>query len=383
MVGANVASEVMQMNNQTQTKNQSLSSHQKVVLLTSLFMPNSDAHPHMSEALGALVVNFHNPHVSSVHVLMESPRGDECDLFPGVLKVLVNFVPTVRHIKEQVKSKLTCVPVVKQPTYADFFKYANSTLTGKLVLLAEADVAFDESLGLVDPKLFMGDAKSKKIGYVLSVLSQPYGGNYKAAFGQECDAPPQCILGDFDSKRKDTSHEGQNWDAYLFSPPLSSSIDLAYINHTMDLNFAENRAAYQLEVQGNITLFNPCLHIHAFHWKCLGDNMRAPSTKLSSNRTLSEIFPCWDCPGMHLPDGIDPSQSLCKSGHLQNLTDKNLSSLFRYPDLFGACLSKGSVTQADLVRRWKYRRETLGLCKGKRDVDCIVRGAGEHKHARH
>merc|ERR1712187_1083866 len=75
--------------------------------------------------------------------------------------------------------------------YKDFFEYASTFLSGNLVLFANGDIVFDESLRRIVPERIM----SGEIGLLLSVKPPPDNGRYKEIFGTECHPTLRCAVG--------------------------------------------------------------------------------------------------------------------------------------------------------------------------------------------
>ena len=326
----------------------------KLTLLTSFFKAD---HGHWAELAGALYVNLHNPFFDEVHVLMQSPGGSECEEIQDTMSSALNGV----KLSEDAQRRLICVPVLVQPTYGGFFEYANSKLAGKIVVLANTDVAFDGTLGLIDSVSF----DSGKLGYVLSVQPPPYGGEYSQMFGTECASEPRCTIGEFDGWR----YGGDSWDAYVFHSPLRG-MQSQYLDHFMNTPGGENRAAYQIEKAAGVSLSNPCDHIHAFHWHCSGGKMHAMEGRVDGDvgeNGVRAILPCWDCPGMRFPEGKAPLKELCAHGSRQALANTPLHISVRNRECTFACLSSSNATPTK-------------LCQSSGDVDCIISDCGKAPH---
>jgi hypothetical protein len=362
-------------------------------LLTSFFF--NEHHGHWVELAGALHVNLHNPYFSSVHVLLESPTGSECHELRARITRSLNGT----EWSPDAAQRLVCVPVRSQPNYADFFNYANKMLDGSLVVMANTDVAFDDTLGLIDSRAF----SSGKIGYVISVQPPQYGGEYSKAFGTECNSESRCTLGSFDAMSGKTGgwlNSGDSWDVYVFRPPLQGMHE-DKLDHVMNTMGGENRAAYQLEVESGLHLWNPCMHIHAFHWHCMGGDMHRNTDKTRVDKdekvnAVDTIMPCWDCPGMRLPSGKVPSQQMCEHGRRHYLTDvaattetnmlpmnpfwkdrlenkfeRSVVELFRRPQCVSLCVSSASEEPSTTPSV---------MCQDSGDMDCFISQCGSVPH---
>lgn len=341
----------------------------RATLLTSLFVPGASTNAHIKELFTALAMNLHNRHIENVHLLMESSGGDPCSRVP---ELLTELAPS-RKVAGASAAKVVCVPVSKQPTYADFFRYARQKLKGLPVLLSNTDVVFDESLGLIDRNAL----KHGKYGYVLSVVPPPPNGAYKDAFGSECESSKRCAIGAFDG----WIWGGSSWDAYIFYPPSEGSMDLAYIDHVMNIPGAENRAAYQLEKGAGMKLYNACLHVRAYHWHCMGSKMHQDSTaawgaqfRAKDLGATNYIMPCWDCPGVRMPEGLSGSGAICQRGSTHAISRKELTRLFRVSSLVSICCPSEEDCQEEILELW--RAKLLRRCKAPEDTRCIVHGSG-------
>ena len=110
-------------------------------------------HPHRQEVEAALLANIYNPHFDQVVIFLdrEFVKGSEvCHHFRIKMKNLSLrlFRMTEDEADKFLRSKLTCVDVYSgQPTYYQMFKNAVSDyVTGDIVVMANADQAFDETM---------------------------------------------------------------------------------------------------------------------------------------------------------------------------------------------------------------------------------------------
>mmetsp|Transcript_591 Transcript_591/g.1617 ORF Transcript_591/g.1617 Transcript_591/m.1617 type:complete len:418 (-) Transcript_591:65-1318(-) len=354
---------------QDQCKKTKSNGKRRFVLVTSLFVPTDTSSGHTIELFAALVVNLANPFIEDVHVLLESAGKDECAGFPATLAA---YAPA--GLAPNGMGKITCVPVGRQPTYADFFKYVNSALPQRDVLLANTDVVFDATLSLLERPL------RTDMAHVLSVQPPLYSGRYKEIFGTECSSTPRCTQGKYNG----FAWTGNSFDAYLFRSPLPQGINMTSIDHVMNLLGAENGAAYELEVNGGRKLSNPCVHVHAYHWHCVGGKMHNSARCDNVHEgNLNCVVPCWNCPGMaETPAKAQKAESWCRVGKV--LAFANLpprlkrtviqARLFRFPDTIRMCVSEGTdIWQIGN----KLLQKRLPICGAPANVDCVV-GLGEN-----
>jgi len=361
------------------------SAFRNITLLTSLFLRDENTSAHYDELLGALAVNMHNPYISNIHVLFESQSdGDsECAELRTVLK----------QASKSGSRNVVCAPLRKQPTYHDFFVYANTTLRNTHVLLANTDIVFDASLSRINLTALATGTR----GYVFSVMPPPYDGEYHKLFGNECHASPRCTVGMFDGWN---GVGGVSWDAYLFHSPLPA-MDSSHLDHFMNTLGGENRAGYQLEVTAGVELFNPCKHVHAFHWHCTGGKMHHTEVRVDSDdKNVGNIVPCWDCPGVDYPVGQSPSASFCQQGNLKavQLDHSKNPNLFRKPLKVQACF-QNDTEESMLIDRWGHNDtndimlldmrsqepSSMNICQSPTDSNCLVVNYGalnEHRYYR-
>lgn len=348
-----------------------------ITLLTSLFKPSKTKNEHVKELFGALAVNLMNPHIYQVHVLLEASE-QGCSDFP---QMVADNVPSDRGIMDDIGlQKLRCAPVEKQPTYAEFFRYANDALAGRTVVLANTDIAFDETLGLLDEGYLADGAHAM----VLSVLTPPYSSQYSALFDSECPSKSRCAAGKFDG----FVWAGNSWDAYVFRAPLPSTMNLSRVDHVMNLLGGENRAAYEIEVAGGLELSNPCYHVHAYHWHCMGEKMHTAARLTNKGKGVSGIMPCWDCAGVALPGNVSRVADLCTGSDAVGpsaLVSRKLRELFRYPDKVQLCCADGrnhADCEDGFIEQWAAAPRSLRWCRSSEDTDCFINHSGEMQHIR-
>eukprot|EP00984_Skeletonema_dohrnii_P024669 scaffold13808_cov152-Skeletonema_dohrnii-CCMP3373.AAC.1 len=133
----------------------------KVSYVTSFWAktPGTKIHPHRREIEAALLANIYNPHIDQVVVFLD---GVTADSTTNELKSsCVHFYQDMAEINRQFlhtsstnthgvdpMSKVTCVNVITgQPTYHQMFLNAlSNVVTGDIVIMANADMAFDDSI---------------------------------------------------------------------------------------------------------------------------------------------------------------------------------------------------------------------------------------------
>jgi hypothetical protein len=330
----------------------------KLVLLTTLFVPWRDG-PHLHEIYAAFLMNLQVEAIRELHVMTES----NCTVLATRLRQWADVMSNKTRIRKAIGQKFRCVPspTMRQPTYKDFFEYANQTLSGELVLLANADIEFDESLRLIAPEPIMDG----KIGFVLSVTPPTPNGHYREVFGRDCYNHRRCSPGTYQNGVGGTA--GRSWDAYVFASPLPSSFNVWRVNNVMNILGAENVAAYQFEDVG-IKLFNPCEHVHAFHWHCQGGKMHGGwHVDQGANLAVGGLLPCWDCPGIQLPKEYAKREDLCAKGYLQmSWQVPGIRSAFKTPEIDAKVCCAHSWPCKELDFHW------IWPCIAAHDVNCVI-----------
>jgi len=115
---------------------------------------NTNIHPHRRENEAALLANIHNPHFDQVVVfLVDGERKAEaCLYFHQEISKLYGevFSMTAEEYNEILSVKLKCVDVhTGRPTYYQMFHNALSdVVSGDVVVLSNADMAFDDTISL-------------------------------------------------------------------------------------------------------------------------------------------------------------------------------------------------------------------------------------------
>eukprot|EP00985_Skeletonema_marinoi_P010629 scaffold4971_cov227-Skeletonema_marinoi.AAC.4 len=118
-------------------------------------------HPHRREIEAALLANIYNPHIDQVVVFLDGVTTDD-NVEEEFKSSCVHFHQDMAEINRQFlhtssstnthgvdpMSKVTCVNVITgQPTYHQMFLNAlSNVVTGDIVIVANADMAFDESI---------------------------------------------------------------------------------------------------------------------------------------------------------------------------------------------------------------------------------------------
>merc|ERR1719333_1508138 len=146
---------------------------------------------------------------------------------------------------------------------------------------------------------------------------------------------------------------------------------------------SQRLAAYQLETAARISLYNPCEHVHAYHWHCLGDaygsSPNEPADKplwysalhgtaeSEAKTAVDSIFPCWECPGVQMSQNYPKREHLCMAGTLQ-AAEQNLALklAFRWPWI------NASICCSDPGKCDTLPIPTLPYCRTVGDLDCVI-----------
>merc|ERR1719188_2586751 len=204
-----------------------LASKPRLNLLTSVYL-GKEAHKigHTREVLAALAVNVENPLIASVHVLLESHRGN-CSVLKGLMENA-----TKRRLTRF--PKVICTEISHQPTYSSLLEYANSSIPEGLVMLSNADVVFDETLAL------MPDVNATTESHLISIVPPQYEGAFQDIFHEPCPARAalQCQT------------VSTSWDVFVFRPPLPSKLLEFNLRFPMNVMSAEFYAAGALHESG-------------------------------------------------------------------------------------------------------------------------------------
>lgn len=161
------------------------------------------------ELLESFRRNLANDEIDEVHAFIE----DE--------EVSTSFNELIRH------PKVLVVRRGRRTLFSEYFEYANQNLTGKVVVIANSDIYFDGTLGLL-----------KKAGLEgIFVCLAKYEGD-----------PPK-LWDPYSSQ-----------DAWAFIPPFT----IPNSNFTTGCPGSDNALAYLARSSG-FQVINPCLSINAYH----------------------------------------------------------------------------------------------------------------------
>lgn len=132
-------------------------SNVKVSYVTSFWAKvkgEEDNHSHRREVEAAIVANIINPHFDQMVIFLDREFADKSETCYHFFAEMVDYIMllnmTAEESMELLQSKVTCVDVYSgQPTYYQMFQNAISDhVTGDVIVLANADMAFDDTISL-------------------------------------------------------------------------------------------------------------------------------------------------------------------------------------------------------------------------------------------
>eukprot|EP00986_Skeletonema_menzelii_P016859 scaffold16234_cov127-Skeletonema_menzelii.AAC.1 len=188
----------------TASREQATHINTRVSYVTSFWakVKGEKADPHRREVEAALLANIHNPHFDQVVVFLDrEDNAETCFEFHQAMSDLSRqvFSMTAEESNELLSIKVKCVDVqTGQPTYYQMFKNALSdVVTGDVVVLANADMAFDDSMSLarfLNPEVLVvlgtngfSNKMTANIKYIYEeVMGNHHGGGYHGSEADRC-----------------------------------------------------------------------------------------------------------------------------------------------------------------------------------------------------
>ena len=294
----------------------------KFTLIVSFF---ASEHPHTPEVAAAIRANLANPLISRVLLLLERMKCAEARMTLATVEATGGNA-----------GKIACVTVSHQPTYADFFEMAHRlpplpatpTASGgrrrasrQLVIVSNADVVFDESLGNINGQELRQRKKIAVMGVTAHLADS---GRYSRSLGRPVDAACPSITERCDLNPQMLRGYGSSWDVYAFGAPLwgqgPGATDLAGqplagavsppifrgapedMDFPMNLRGAEQRCSRAMHRAG-LRFTNLCRYVKAEHWHC-EQKMRPNNTRV--NLASFKVQPCFHesrrgCDGLLMP----------------------------------------------------------------------------------
>eukprot|EP00984_Skeletonema_dohrnii_P004727 scaffold1663_cov121-Skeletonema_dohrnii-CCMP3373.AAC.2 len=255
---------------------------QSVSYITSFWakVKGEEANPHRREVEAALLANIHNPHFDQVVVFLDrEDNAESCLEFHQTMADLSHqvFSMTVEESNELLSIKVNCVDVqTGQPTYYHMFNNALSdVVTGDVVVLANADMAFDDSMSLarsLNPEILLvlgtsGFSNKMAASSIKNIYNQVMGHHHGGGYhDSEDDTPDRCA-----------ENQG-SWDTYIFhKSKLMGRLKEENFKRTnqrresvffyMNEPGAENAALWAVQQSYPfLSIFNECERIQSWHF---------------------------------------------------------------------------------------------------------------------
>lgn len=258
----------------------------KISYITSFWAKDRQATkviPHRREIEAALLANIYNPHIDQVVIFLDGVSTDDA-IDEEHKSSCVHFNQDMAELSRQFwdpllfsvdpMSKVTCVNVITgQPTYYQMFLNAVSNVViGDIVVMANADMAFDDSIAkarklkedvllVLGTRGFATDAipPSTRQFYDVIVRSEYTDQELKDWDIDQCNLNPWSW--DTWIFHKDLIH-GQLQEEHFQRPSVTNSEMTSFY---MNENGAENAALWAMEQSTNFaTTYNACDEIHSW-----------------------------------------------------------------------------------------------------------------------
>lgn len=255
----------------------------KVSFVTSFWakVKGEEVNPHRREVEAALLANIHNPHFDQVVVFLDrKDNAESCLDFYQAMSDLSRqvFSMTTEESNELLSAKVSCVDVqTGQPTYYQMFRNALSdVVTGDIVVLANADMAFDDSMSLaraLHPEVLAVLAtrgfSNKMPANIKSIYEEMMGTDYIANDVDRSGAweVDRCPIA-----------RGISWDTWIFhkSKLMGRLKEEKFQRHILNNNLvyfnmnemgAEHAALYAIEQSYPFSsVYNACDKIQSWHF---------------------------------------------------------------------------------------------------------------------
>jgi len=184
-------------------------------LITTLY--NEKKSPRANEYIACLEKNLAHPNIASIHVLYDTSKDGPTN--------------TIRRCLEEKEVGMTFIK--GRPSYARCFQLANELYPDQNVIIANADIYFDETLADVDSTLLEE--------HVLALTRWDIRADGSAKFHGKT---------------------GGSHDVWIFRTPLTIPPGARKI--ILGMQHCDIRIAYELSATG-YRVFNPCFSVKCFH----------------------------------------------------------------------------------------------------------------------
>ena len=233
--------------------------------------------PHRREVEAALLANIHNQHFDQVVVFLDrEDDAESCFDFHQQMSDLNRqvFSTTAEESNALLANKVKCVDVqTGQPSYYQMFNYALSdVVTGDVVVLANADMAYDETMSLarsLNPEVLLalgtrGFSSKMTPDHLKKIYKETIGIDHMRGFhSSEAD---RCAV------------TRTSWDTYIFhKSKLMGRLKEENFKRLIQTNEwvpfymneigAENAALWAIEQAYPFSsTYNACYKIHSWHF---------------------------------------------------------------------------------------------------------------------
>lgn len=250
----------LQLDRTTQVCPRELQKH--LVLVTSLWADRTVNVAHRHEILSAITINTSNKYISSVMVILdESNDQHNCLHLQEEVRTLT---------KNRVRHKIRCIDRQRsQPTYYEMFDYTLlPELRRSVVILANADIVFDQTLALI---------KQLQSNTLLVVPTQGLHPTNTSMYTQYKNMIPSMDNSRrvFTESRCYSDPKRRNsWDAYIYHPSSITVDKSGFIDSRTQAQFfmneiwAENSALHAIFRSSTRLkyVYEVCDHVHAWHF---------------------------------------------------------------------------------------------------------------------
>jgi hypothetical protein len=262
--------------------------------------------PHRKEMEAALLANLYNEHFDQVIVFLDGVTNESnCVHFVQNIVELQHAHAQIMHHHDDdlISSKLTCVNVKgSQPTYYQMFMNAISNeVMGDVVVMANADQAFDNTISLardLNPEVLSVVGTR---GFSPSIPS-PVKAFYDTIVGTEYITQKEKTRGEWDRNLCYTKYSFDTWIFHKSKMTNLNPVDFQRPDRNDEYKFfymnemgAENAALYGVQQSYPwLSLFNSCERIHTWHFHLTPKTHHAQKTawkQPTQNRQSPEYTP--------------------------------------------------------------------------------------------
>ena len=267
-------------------------SGKKLALVTSMYAKSDDGvyNSHRTETVAALALNTANCYLDEVRVILDSVHSNyTCEALKDEILTSLKLANGALCVEFECIDRFT-----GQPSYFELFEYTTDrSLTGHIIILANADMLFDETVRYLKPL-------DTRVVHVVATQGEPPYRHRRTLNRQGIatvgEITNRCYQSDFRS----------SWDAFIFNQGSVRWQEKDFvantepkIHFTPNTESAENWALYNLKRNSpvGVKFRQSCDVVHMWHVHY--------SPKMHSNRTLEVTEEMWD---VHGDDCKNPRQ---------------------------------------------------------------------------